>query len=231
MMIAITNSITSSSNSSFMMHSAPAAASVALPCSVISSSSISTYETDDDDEQQYNHHESIMDHDDDHQYYHHKEHDGVDENFLNELFLIAENDQGLAIHQDMNDGNDFQLTAYEYHDDNDAIMIEDIDSEDDDEIINSSSLSNSCIIPQHVSSSSSASSSLSPPCATFDSGMVNAFFVVDPIKNIVFFPKQTLSCQIDNDGRIETIECGPIFLPTFDANVMQEFNHVVMTMK
>lgn len=157
----------------------------------------------------------------------HEEH-GVDEDFLNKLYLIAdyENDCTIRTIPAMDDDDDYHVTAYE-HDDDCAHMIEDDDSQNEsisvDTISSCSGISCNNNMNTTGSSNSSipSSYSLKAPNSNVD-GMVNAYFVVDPINNVVFFPKQTISCQAGD--RLQTAEFGPMFLPSFDIKSIHEMN-------
>lgn len=152
----------------------------------------------------------------------HEEHDdheehGVDEDFLKKLYLIAdhENDCTIRTIPDMDYDEDYHLTAYE-HDDDCAHMIEDDDSQNESISVDASSCSSN-----NNNTTTGAGNSLVAPNSNVN-GMVNAYFVVDPINNVVFFPKQTISCQIGD--RIDTVEFGPMFLPSFDVKSIHEMN-------
>jgi hypothetical protein len=73
---------------------------------------------------------------------------------------------------------------------------------------------------------------LQAPCSSMD-GFVNAYLVVDPNTNMVYFPKQVIAYrhqnQLDNnDVVIETTTFGPFLLPTFNTSVVKEFTQNVV---
>lgn len=83
--------------------------------------------------------------------------------------------------------------------------------------------------------SSSSPSSLQAPCSSMN-GFVNAYLVVDPNTNMVYFPKQVITYrrqgiqeQQESEDVIETSTFGPFLLPTFNPNVVQEFTNNVVS--
>jgi hypothetical protein len=199
---------------------------------VMTSSSLSSYESshddrDDVDDMQMIFEESSYDDDDLH---HHKER-GVDDDFLNQLCFIANHGDHMkndhcTVGETCIPSIPLSANNVVHYNHDYAVMIE-----DDDE----SSMSN--FEPQSMSTPASPSSSCNGIIRHPDTGsttyslqaphsqvndFVNAYFVVDPVNHIVFFPKQTISCQINN--RLETTICGPFYLPHFDVKSTYDMN-------
>jgi hypothetical protein len=225
------------------------------------------------DEQHKQEHSAVHDGDIHHLHSHAGEH-GVDEDFLHELFQIADDNE---ISSDDSEHN--RSMDVDYHveqDDNDN------DSNSSNGYTNGSGQLNNAYIATTYTSSSSLPHCISPepvpsmvtsmallkddlklplmipassasvqsdsleqfqqphqslqyqpqtnaylqaPVSTND-GFVNAFLLVDPVRQLVFVPQQIISCQIGN--RVEQMEFGPFMLPTFDKAVIEQFHqHVV----
>jgi hypothetical protein len=195
----------------------------------------------------------------------HVDDNGVDEDFLNELFEIADKDSSNCSDQyddhdevmsivdnDQHDEYNIHNNIHEYGDlhqmtaspSSTLHRISPYSSPSSSPLVvhsfNNQEAFTQLQIPPLTSSSATANipqhqpqlhvpvvqqTQLQAPFSATE-GMVNAYLVVDPVNNVVFFPKQTISCMIGD--RIESMEYGPFFLPSFDTNAIAQYTqHVV----
>jgi hypothetical protein len=195
-------------------------------------------------------------------HYHADEH-GVDEEFLNELFQIADDneissedeehsmDVDEEVEQDVD--SDSNSNCYSNHSGRyttattsssalphcispdpspyKTTSIKSLNDENVDDLklpimVNSSAvaLSQSCQLPFQQQHQTYQPALQAPVCS--NDGMINAYLLVDPVRQLVFFPKQMISCQIGD--RVEQMEFGPFMLPSFDKTVIEQYSqHVV----